>query len=70
VSWDQRFSDPIVLPDRVKLASLREAIAHLIKTVSSFQRTMPTVLIAAELLTKAAEHGGPLSSRALLHCRR
>jgi hypothetical protein len=31
VSWDQRFSEPIVLRDGAKLASLREAIAHLVK---------------------------------------
>jgi hypothetical protein len=60
VSWDQRFAEPIVLPDGVKLASLREAIAHHVKTVPSSQRTMPTVPIAAELLTKANEHGGPI----------
>jgi hypothetical protein len=40
VSWDQRFAEPIVLPDGIKLASLREAIAHLVKTVPSSERGM------------------------------
>jgi hypothetical protein len=60
VSWDQRFADPIVLPDGVKLASLREAIEHLVKAVPSSERTMPTVLTAAEMLTLAAEHACPV----------
>jgi hypothetical protein len=60
VSWDQRFAEPIVLPSGVKLESLRDAIAHLVKTVPSSGRTMLTVLTAAELLTNAAEHGGPV----------
>jgi two-component sensor histidine kinase len=59
VSWDQRFAKPIVLPGGVKLASLREAIVHLVKTVPSSDRNMPIVLTAAELLTNAAEHGVP-----------
>jgi hypothetical protein len=60
VSWDQRFAEPIVLRDGAKLASLREAIAHLVKTIPSSDRGTPVVLTAAELLTNAAEHGGPI----------
>ena len=56
--------------DGVKLASLREAIAHLVKTIPSSDRGMPAVLTAAELLTKAAEHDGPVGSRVLLRCVR
>jgi hypothetical protein len=33
VSWSLRFAEPIVLPDGAKLATLRESIAHLVKTV-------------------------------------
>jgi hypothetical protein len=58
VSWDSRFAEPIVLEDGVKLASLRQAIAHLVKTVPAAERGSPAVLTAAELLTNAAEHGG------------
>jgi hypothetical protein len=50
--------------DGVKLASLREAIAHLVKTIPSSDRGMPAVLTAAE----AAEHDGPVGLRVLLRC--
>jgi hypothetical protein len=60
LSWDSCFAEPIVLPDDVKLASLREAIVHLVKTIPSSNHSMPAVLTAAELLTNAAEQGGPI----------
>jgi len=60
MSWDQRFFEPIVLPDGVKLVSLRDAIVHLVNTIPSSERAMPIVLTAAELITSAAEHGGPI----------
>jgi hypothetical protein len=60
VSWDSRFAEPIVLEDGVKLASLREAIAYLIKTIPADERGSPAVLTAAEMLTKAAEYGHPV----------
>jgi hypothetical protein len=49
-----------VLPDGAKLASLRESISHLVKTIPAAERHMPAVLTAAEMLTAAAEHGGPV----------
>ena len=60
MSWDRRFAEPIVLPDGTKLATLREAIAHLVETVPSSERKMPVVLAAAEILTGAAENDSPL----------
>ena len=60
MSWSLRFAEPIVLADGAKLASLRQAIAHLVKTVPPAERGSPVVLTAAELLTSAAEHGGPV----------
>jgi hypothetical protein len=60
VSWDSRFAEPIVLDDGAKLASLRESIVHLVKTIPATERRMPAVLTAAEMLTAAAEHGGPI----------
>lgn len=60
MSWDSRFPQPIELPDGVKLASLREAIVHLVNTVPSYERATPVILTAAELLTSAAERGGPI----------
>ena len=32
MSWSLRFAEPIVLDDGAQLASLRQAIAHLVKT--------------------------------------
>jgi anti-sigma regulatory factor (Ser/Thr protein kinase) len=58
VSWSLRFAEPIVLTDGSNLATLREAVAHLGKTVSKGERDLPAVMMAAELLTNAAEHGG------------
>lgn len=60
MSWDSHFPEPIELPDGVKLASLREAIVHLVNTVPSFERGIPVVLTAAELIASAAERGGPI----------
>ena len=40
MSRDSRFAEPIVLPDGVKLASLRESIAHLVKTIPAAERRM------------------------------
>jgi hypothetical protein len=60
VSWSLRFAEPIVLEDGAKLATLRQAIAHLVKTVPAAERGSLAVLAAAELLTNAAEHGGPV----------
>lgn len=60
MSWSLRFHEPIVLPDGAKLTTLREAIAHLGKTIPKSEYTLPSVTTAAELLTLAAEHGGPI----------
>jgi hypothetical protein len=60
VSWDSRFAESIELPSGVRLTSLREAIVHLVNTVPSSERGTPVVLTAAELITSAAERGGPI----------
>ena len=60
MSWDTRFAEPIVLPGGISLASLRDAIVHLVNTVPSSERGTPVVLTAAELITSAAERGGPI----------
>jgi hypothetical protein len=60
MSWDSRFSGPIVLDDGSKLSTLREAISHLGKIIPKAEHDMPEILTAADLLTKAAEHGGPI----------
>jgi hypothetical protein len=58
VSWDLRFSEPIVLDDGSKLSTLRDAIRHLAKMIPEAERDMAEVLTASDLLTQAAEHGG------------
>ncbi len=60
MSWSQRFAEPIVLPDGGKLRTLREAVAHLGKAIPKSDHDMPSVTTAADLLTLAAEHGGPI----------
>ena len=47
-----------MLESGAKLVTLRDAIAHLGKTVAKGERDLPAVVTAAELLTNAAEHGG------------
>jgi len=60
VSWDDRFAEPIVLEDGTKLASLRQAIAHLAKFIPKAELNLPEVLGASSVMTKAAEQGGPV----------
>ena len=60
MSWSLRFDEPIMLPNGAELATLGEAVAHLGKAIPKSDHDMPAVTTAAELLTKAAEHGGPI----------
>jgi hypothetical protein len=60
VSWDDRFAEPIVLDDGTRLATLRQAIAHLAKFIPQAERNLPEVLAASDMMTKAAEQGGPV----------
>jgi hypothetical protein len=60
VSWSKRFAEPIPLPDGGKLTTLRQAIAYLGKIIPKAERDMSEVQTAADLLTKAAEHRGPI----------
>jgi hypothetical protein len=43
VSWSLRFAEPIVLSDGPKLATLRDAIAHLSKTIPKSDHRTPAV---------------------------
>jgi hypothetical protein len=60
MSWSLRFAEPILLAHGVKLETLRQAIAHLVKTIPAAERISPSFLTAAECLTNAGEHGGPV----------
>src|ERR1700730_16857413 len=53
-------ADEVVLEDGTKLASLRQAIAHLAKFIPKAERNLPQVLTASNIMTKAAEQGGPV----------
>jgi hypothetical protein len=55
VSWSKRFDEPIVLPYGAKLATLRDAVAHLGKTIPKSEHVLPSGTAAAECLTLAAE---------------
>ena len=60
MSWDDRFAEPIVLEDGTKLDTLRQAIAHLAKFIPKAERNLPEVLMASDIMTKAAEQDGPV----------
>jgi hypothetical protein len=61
VSWSLAvLAEPIELPVGSTLATLRDAISHLGKTVPKSDHEMPAVLTTAELLTRAAEQGSPV----------
>ena len=58
--WSKRFGEPIVLDDGTTLATLRQAIEHLAKTVPKAEHNHEKVLSAADHLTRSAEQGYPL----------
>ena len=58
--WSQRFEEPIVLDDGTRLATLRDAIQYLAKTVPKAERDHEKVLNAADHVTRSAEQGFPL----------
>lgn len=58
--WSTRFEESIVLDDGTELATLRDAIHYLAKTVPKAERYHEKVLSAADHLTRSAEHGYPL----------
>jgi hypothetical protein len=58
--WKRRFEEPIELPDGRKLKTLAEAMAWLAKEIPKSEHKMEKVQTAAHLVTRAAEHGGPI----------
>jgi hypothetical protein len=58
--WSKRFDEPFVLDDGTTLATLREAVEYLAKTVPKEEHNHPSVLTASEHLTKSAEHDYPM----------
>jgi hypothetical protein len=60
VSSEERFAERLVLDDGTKLATLREALAHLAKIFAKAERDLPEVLTASDIMTKAAKQDGPV----------
>ena len=58
--WLHRFDEAIVLDDGTTLATLRDAIQYLAKTVPKAERYHEKVLTAADHLTRSAEQGYPM----------
>ena len=58
MSWDQRFFDPITLPDGRKLVTLREA-ARYITTLPKVEHDADEWQVAMRALLLVAEHDGP-----------
>jgi hypothetical protein len=57
MSWDQRFFDPIELPNGRELATLREAAQYITKLPKAEQEATEW-RTAAEVLLLIGEHGG------------
>jgi hypothetical protein len=57
LSWDQRFFDPIILPNGRKLVTLRDAALYITKLPKAEQQE-PEWQAAAEVLILIGEHGG------------
>ena len=63
MSWDQRFFDPIELPKRKPLVTLRDAANYIVKLPKAKQDA-PEWQTAAKVLMLIGEHGGdPLMAR-------
>jgi hypothetical protein len=58
MSWDQQFSDPITLPNRKRLATLRDAALYITKLPKKDAST-PEWQAAMQALLLVAEHNGP-----------
>jgi hypothetical protein len=58
--WSKRFDEPIVLDDGTTLATLREAVEYLAKTVPKAEHHHPSVLTASDHLTRSAEQNYPM----------
>ena len=58
MSWDQRFCDPITLPDGRKLVTLRDAALYINKLPKA-EHDAPEWQVAMQVLLLVAEHDGP-----------
>jgi hypothetical protein len=58
LSWDQRFFDPIILPRRKPLVTLRDAALYITKLPKA-EHDAPEWQAAMQALILVAEHDGP-----------
>jgi hypothetical protein len=58
VSWDQRFFDPMILPNGRKLVTLRDAALYITKLPKA-EHDAEEWQAAMEALLLVAEHDGP-----------
>ena len=56
MSWDQQFFDPIMVPDRKPLITLRDAAKYIVKLPKAEQKATEWQA-AAEVLMLIGEHG-------------
>jgi hypothetical protein len=60
VAWTCLFDEPILLEDGTALASLRDAIAYLARSIPEAEHLTKEVQAAAHCIAQAAENGGPI----------
>ena len=65
VSWDKRFVDPIAVPGRKPLVTLRDAATYITK-LSKAKHDADEWQAAIEVLLLVVEHVGPPSARGLV----
>lgn len=58
--WRKRFDDPVVLDHGTRLATLRQVIEYLAKTVPKAKRDHPSVLTASDHLVRSAVQNYPM----------
>src|SRR5205814_328526 len=58
--WSKRFEEPIVLDDGKTLATLRQAIEYLAKTIPKEEHDHPSMLTASDHLTRSTEQNYPM----------
>jgi hypothetical protein len=59
MSWDLRFTVPIILPNGKRLATLRDAAGYITK-LSESEHAAKEWQTAMHCLIQAADHGGPV----------
>jgi hypothetical protein len=59
VSWDQRFFDPIELPGRKPLVTLRDAALYITDELPKAEHDTEEWQAAMQVLLLVAEHDGP-----------